>query len=77
MRQMLETWEQWRTQFTEFTCARCAALDGALFRKGEGPRPPLHEHCRCRRVFHHQVLIDVPIVLDVGDEDDEPENENR
>jgi hypothetical protein len=47
-----------------------------LFPQGQGPQPPLHRNCRCRRRFHHQNLVDVPIVItDWGN--DEPEDENR
>lgn len=30
------------------TCPRCAALHGQRFAVGEGPRPPLHQNCRCQ-----------------------------
>ena len=40
--------EIWLAQ--EGACPVCAPLDGSVFRAGEGPEPPLHRHCRCRRV---------------------------
>jgi len=64
---MLVTYEIWVTNFTEFTCARCAGLNGVIFRKGQGPHPPLHPHCRCERKFHHQAWV--PIVLDSEEEE--------
>jgi hypothetical protein len=67
---MLEIWEQWVTQFTEFTCEVCASLDGVLFRQYEGPHPPLHPRCRCRRRFHHQVWIDAPATSEEVERDE-------
>lgn len=46
-------WEVWVTAFSPGTCITCRGLHGKLFRQGEGPRPPLHEHCRCSRRLHH------------------------
>lgn len=43
--------ERWVTYETEFTCRRCRELHGAVFRVGEGPQPPLHQGCRCVRVY--------------------------
>ena len=31
-------------------CGRCWVLAGLYFPAGVGPRPPLREGCRCRRV---------------------------
>lgn len=55
---MLVTYEIWVTNFGPNTCERCASLHGAIFKKGEGPQPPLHPHCRCQRKFHHQAWIE-------------------
>ncbi len=43
-------WEMWLAAADDRVCARCAALAGNLYRAGEGPYPPLHLFCRCRRV---------------------------
>lgn len=32
------------------TCVVCGALDGKVFRVGEGPYPPFHTYCRCMRL---------------------------
>lgn len=42
-------YERWHTRDDGRVCARCAALHGQEFRLGEGPQPPLHPSCRCRR----------------------------
>lgn len=42
--------EQWVTVWDQVTCERCEGLHGAWMLQGEGPVPPLHPHCRCRRV---------------------------
>lgn len=34
------------------TTLRCRALDGKLFKPGEGPHPPLHPGCRSTRVMY-------------------------
>ncbi|HET7036160.1 MAG TPA: hypothetical protein VFI42_10810 [Thermomicrobiaceae bacterium] len=39
-------------------CVVCRALDGTLFRANEGPRPPLHPHCRCYRRAVRRDLLD-------------------
>jgi hypothetical protein len=44
-------WEMWHAMADERVCGRCAALAGNLYRAGEGPHPPLHRFCRCRRVL--------------------------
>jgi hypothetical protein len=53
-------WEQWLTEKRYPAigpCDRCRALDGKLFRKGEGPSTPLHPHCQCSRQFHHLEIV--------------------
>lgn len=42
--------EQWVTQDDTRVCPICQPLDGKIFEHGEGPVPPLHEHCRCVRI---------------------------
>lgn len=42
--------ERWVAVLDEDTCDRCRQLHGQEFRKGEGPQPPLHDECRCKRV---------------------------
>lgn len=34
-------------------CPECGPYDGSLWDEGEGPQPPLHPNCRCRRLPHH------------------------
>ena len=34
-------------------CPECGPYDGSLWDEGEGPQPPLHPNCRCRRSPHH------------------------
>ena len=43
-------WSRWVTANDERTCPECAPLDGAAWPIDDGPRPPLHTHCRCERV---------------------------
>ena len=43
-------WSRWVTAHDERTCPECGPLDGATWPLDEGPRPPLHTHCRCERV---------------------------
>lgn len=45
--------EVWATAEDERTCPVCAPLDGRQWPAGEGFHPPLHDHCRCRRLLHH------------------------
>ncbi len=33
------------------TSVMCASLHGTIYKVGEGPYPPIHRHCRSRRVF--------------------------
>jgi hypothetical protein len=41
---------RWTQTFTDATCHGCIYLNGTPFRLEVGPEPPLHEHCRCRRL---------------------------
>lgn len=48
-------WSRWRTAEDERVCPECGPLDGLAWRpEGEGPVPPLHDKCRCRREFAFQ-----------------------
>lgn len=45
--------ERWVLTPSVATCYGCRYLAGVgPFRAGVGPRPPLHEHCRCRRLVY-------------------------
>ncbi len=46
-------YESWQTQSDERTCPVCGALDGQVWREDEGFMPPVHDNCRCQRVYHH------------------------
>lgn len=46
-------YEVWNTREDERTCPICGRLDGLIQQEGEGFAPPLHDHCRCERVYHH------------------------
>lgn len=37
---------QWVSTLDRRTTATCRYLDGKIFKKGEGPRPPIHYNCR-------------------------------
>jgi len=39
--------EQWTATLDTSTCFECMALDGEIFKVGEGPEQPLHNGCRC------------------------------
>lgn len=45
--------EAWSTQADERTCPVCGALNGQVWPEGEGFSPPIHDHCRCARLYHH------------------------
>ena len=46
-------YEVWRTANDERTCPICGQLHGVVWREGAGFEPPLHDHCRCQRLYHH------------------------
>lgn len=46
-----QVWTRWRTAEDERVCPECGPLDGLAWPDGEGPSPPLHNHCRCAREF--------------------------
>lgn len=68
--------DQWHTAGDEFVCGVCQSLDKALFVQGVGPYPirDTHPKCRCRRSFHHSILIEFPRSEDL---DDESEDKDR
>lgn len=41
--------EVWTSRLGANVCDRCLALHGRVFLRGQGPYPPLHPNCRCRR----------------------------
>lgn len=43
--------EVWISVLSPETCDRCRELHGREFDQGQGPQPPLHNHCHCRRQF--------------------------
>lgn len=45
--------EMWDTMEDERTCPICGLLEGEVWREGEGFTPPVHDFCRCQRVYHH------------------------
>jgi hypothetical protein len=45
-------YERWVTMDDWDVCPACASLAGRVFVRGDGPHPPLHPYCRCRRVEH-------------------------
>lgn len=44
-------WTRWQTAEDEGVCPECGPLDGLAWPDGDGPAPPLHNHCRCAREF--------------------------
>lgn len=42
--------ERWVATLDAATCPVCGALDGRVFKVGEGPSPPAHPNCRCARM---------------------------
>ena len=45
--------EEWKTHNDERTCPICGQLAGRIWAEGDGFTPPVHDHCRCRREYHH------------------------
>ncbi|WP_392565815.1 hypothetical protein RHO15_09635 [Utexia brackfieldae] len=43
-------YEEFSSILDNQTSAVCRSLDGQRFKVGDGPRPPLHPHCRSRRI---------------------------
>lgn len=46
-----QVWTRWQTAEDERVCPECGPLDGHAWCTGDGPEPPLHNHCRCTRQF--------------------------
>lgn len=44
-------WTRWQTASDERVCPVCGPYAGRAWPADEGPAPPLHPHCRCRRVY--------------------------
>lgn len=42
--------DRWETATDERVCPECGPLQGRVFEDGDGPVPPLHVNCRCRRL---------------------------
>lgn len=65
-------WEMWIAMADERVCGRCAALSGNVYRLGQGPQPPLHLFCRCRRVFAYRQEEEIgdggPVLDPIGGE---------
>lgn len=47
--------ETWFAVIDGRTCQPCELLDGTVWPVHVGPRPPLHEHCRCVRVRNYSL----------------------
>lgn len=43
--------EHWYTAADERVCPECGPLAGQSWEAGDGPYPPLHDHCRCQRDY--------------------------
>ncbi len=42
--------ERWHLNMTDATCHGCIYLSTVgVFHRGQGPEPPLHDHCNCGR----------------------------
>ena len=55
----LTNYEVWHCQWENNPngpCDECAALEGQVFEVGQGPRFPLHPHCKCTRRYHHSAF---------------------
>jgi hypothetical protein len=46
-----QVWTRWETASDEKVCPVCGPYAGRTWRADDGPHPPLHPNCRCRRVF--------------------------
>lgn len=56
MTNTITVYEQWVSAGDRRVCDRCRRLHGHIYREDQGPRPPLHDDCRCWRRFHHVEL---------------------
>lgn len=46
-----EIWTRWETASDEKVCPICGPYAGHIWKKDDGPHPPLHPNCRCQRVY--------------------------
>jgi hypothetical protein len=46
-----EIWTRWQTASDEKVCPICGPYAGRVWQEDDGPQPPLHPNCRCRRVY--------------------------
>lgn len=46
-----EVWTRWETASDETVCPVCGPYAGHVWKHDDGPHPPLHPNCRCRRVY--------------------------
>jgi hypothetical protein len=46
-----EVWTRWETASDEKVCPICGPYAGRVWKKDDGPQPPLHPNCRCQRVY--------------------------
>ena len=44
-------WTRWATREDERVCPECGPLDGLVWPDDSGPSPPLHNNCRCERLY--------------------------
>ncbi|HET9660856.1 MAG TPA: phage minor head protein [Thermomicrobiales bacterium] len=47
----VEVWTRWETASDEKVCPICGPYAGRVWKKDDGPQPPLHPNCRCQRVY--------------------------
>ncbi len=46
-----EIWTRWETASDESVCPICGPYAGHVWKRDDGPQPPLHPNCRCTRVY--------------------------
>ena len=46
-----EVWTRWETASDEKVCPICGPYAGHVWKKDDGPQPPLHPNCRCQRTY--------------------------
>jgi hypothetical protein len=44
-------WTRWVTREDERVCPECGPLDGLVWPEDNGPSTPLHNNCRCDRLY--------------------------
>ncbi len=57
--------EVWMTH-SDRSCELCAWLSGSFWPVGEGPEPPVHPNCRCRRRLAADVNAPLPELARLG-----------